>query len=383
MLRLFPGITPASIRAFLAHPIEGIVLESFGAGNAPQTPALLNAFREAAARGVVIVNVSQCAKGTVASEIYEAGRALAAAGVVGGRDMTTEVCVCSYCLRDTETQMGGQCALAKLAYLLAKPDLSREDVRSLIGRPLRGELTVPAASTQYAPTPPQDRLQSFVGQLSLLVRPSAQPPIIKIGALARSPSSFISDSMSSSGAETYDGVSADDLDAAEQVLLPVSIALAAAKDGDSLQILLGRAFDSAASSPMAERLRTPSISNLDVLNSRSPPFGLTPLHIAASLGIKSNVELLLDYGASVHVRDAQDHTSMYHAAVGGHEEVVEALKRVGGHLGAAEVANGEVGLRIQTARKAGSDAGLKAWRATDVDFDRASEALQQLLSPQS
>lgn len=78
-LRVFPGITGAAVRAFLgAGDVRGVVLESFGAGNAPRREELLGAFREAADRGVVIVNVSQCKTGAVAPDIYETGRALAA-----------------------------------------------------------------------------------------------------------------------------------------------------------------------------------------------------------------------------------------------------------------------------------------------------------------
>lgn len=78
-LRIFPGISGSSVRAFLnAGETRGIVLETYGAGNSPRREELLSAFREAAERGVVIVNVSQCSTGSVQSEIYETGRILAA-----------------------------------------------------------------------------------------------------------------------------------------------------------------------------------------------------------------------------------------------------------------------------------------------------------------
>lgn len=89
-LRIFPGITTPIVRAFLAPPLQGVVLETFGAGNAPQRPDLLDALREACARGVVIVAISQCAKGSV-SAAYDTGRTLAECGVVPGGDMTPEV----------------------------------------------------------------------------------------------------------------------------------------------------------------------------------------------------------------------------------------------------------------------------------------------------
>lgn len=60
-LRLFPGITESTIRTFLAPPIQGVVLETYGAGNAPSTRAdLIAALKEANERGIVIVNCTQC-----------------------------------------------------------------------------------------------------------------------------------------------------------------------------------------------------------------------------------------------------------------------------------------------------------------------------------
>ena len=78
------------MRAFLAPPIQGLVLETFGAGNAPQRKDFKAALKEACDRGVIIVAISQCAKGAV-SAAYETGRALQAVGVVPGGDMTPEV----------------------------------------------------------------------------------------------------------------------------------------------------------------------------------------------------------------------------------------------------------------------------------------------------
>lgn len=94
-LRLFPGITASSLRAFLADPIEGVVLEAFGSGNAPNREDVLEVFRQACDRGVVIVAISQCAKGTV-SDAYATGIALLQSGVVPGGDMTPEVLAYSF-----------------------------------------------------------------------------------------------------------------------------------------------------------------------------------------------------------------------------------------------------------------------------------------------
>lgn len=89
-LRLFPGISTATIKAFLSPPIRGVILETFGAGNAPQRTDLLQVLGEACDRGVVVVAITQCHKGSV-SDAYETGRTLLQAGVVPGNDMTPEV----------------------------------------------------------------------------------------------------------------------------------------------------------------------------------------------------------------------------------------------------------------------------------------------------
>eukprot|EP00762_Andalucia_godoyi_P000178 ANDGO_02402.mRNA.1 L-asparaginase len=129
-IRLFPGITATTLAAFLQPPMEGVVLETFGAGNAPERADLLGVLRNACNRGVVIVNVTQCAKGIV-SDIYAAGRGLTEVGVVCGSDMTAE------------------CALGKLSYLLGK-GLDVREVRELLKKNMRGELTFIAPKQRFS-----------------------------------------------------------------------------------------------------------------------------------------------------------------------------------------------------------------------------------------
>ena len=124
-LRIFPGIQPNLVDAVLKlDGLKALVLETFGAGNAPGGPdgTLTKVFADAIKRGIIIVNVTQCVTGTV-SPLYEPALLLKRAGVIPGHDMTTEA------------------ALAKLSYLLAIPDLNTEQIIQKMSISLRGEFS--------------------------------------------------------------------------------------------------------------------------------------------------------------------------------------------------------------------------------------------------
>ncbi|XP_070268113.1 60 kDa lysophospholipase isoform X1 [Myotis yumanensis] len=144
LLRLYPGIPAALVRAFLQPPLKGVVMETFGSGNGPTKPDLLRELRAAAARGLLILNCTHCLQGTVTSD-YAAGMASAGAGIISGFDMTSEA------------------ALAKLSYVLGQPGLSLDDRKELLARDLRGEMTLPEADTCRAS--PQSSLGLGVAQL--------------------------------------------------------------------------------------------------------------------------------------------------------------------------------------------------------------------------
>ncbi|XP_044085796.1 60 kDa lysophospholipase [Neovison vison] len=127
LLRLYPGIPAALVRAFLQPPLKGVVMETFGSGNGPTKPDLLRELQAAAERGLIILNCSHCLQGAVTSD-YAAGMAMAGAGIVSGFDMTSEA------------------ALAKLSYVLGQPGLTPDDRKELLARDLRGEMTLPTGA---------------------------------------------------------------------------------------------------------------------------------------------------------------------------------------------------------------------------------------------
>ncbi|CAN9502159.1 unnamed protein product [Ophioblennius macclurei] len=122
LLRLFPGITASTVKAFLQPPMQGVVLETYGSGNAPDNrPDLLEELKAATDAGVIIVNCTQCLRGTV-SMSYATGKALMDAGLISGGDMTPEA------------------ALSKLSYVLAKTDLELSAKKKMMCENLRGEI---------------------------------------------------------------------------------------------------------------------------------------------------------------------------------------------------------------------------------------------------
>jgi L-asparaginase, type I len=123
-LDLNPGISEEILRHQLSTPgIKGIVLKTFGAGNAPTYLWFLDAIRDAVDRGIVIVNITQCVNGGVHTKRYLSGDRLAAAGVISGHDMTSEA------------------AITKLMYLFGL-GLPPAEVRKYLECSLCGEVTL-------------------------------------------------------------------------------------------------------------------------------------------------------------------------------------------------------------------------------------------------
>ncbi len=121
---LFPGIQRQVVEKVLADEgLKGIIFRTYGAGNAPQKKWLIDALSKATAEGKIIINITQCAGGSVHMERYETGLQLQEAGVTSGHDSTVEA------------------ALTKLMYLLGK-DLSPEEVRRRMEENFAGEISV-------------------------------------------------------------------------------------------------------------------------------------------------------------------------------------------------------------------------------------------------
>ncbi|XPF95089.1 asparaginase [Colwellia sp. RE-S-Sl-9] len=122
VVHLYPGISTDVLKNIIQQPVKALIIRSYGVGNAPQDKDLLDCIKKASDNGIIIVNCSQCIKGTVNMDGYATGNALSKCGVVGGVDMTLEA------------------TLTKLHYLLSK-NLAPAEIRKLMQSNLRGELT--------------------------------------------------------------------------------------------------------------------------------------------------------------------------------------------------------------------------------------------------
>jgi L-asparaginase len=122
VLRLFPGINSNTVKAIFAiDGLKAVILETYGAGNAPTEKWFLDELKTAIDKGILIVNISQCRGGSVEMGKYETSLDLAEMGLINGKDMTIEA------------------ALTKLMWILGM-EVPNEEARRLMEKNLKGEI---------------------------------------------------------------------------------------------------------------------------------------------------------------------------------------------------------------------------------------------------
>lgn len=123
LIKIFPGINRSLLEHIMAKEgLKGVILETYGSGNAPTEEWFVNLLKETISRGVVVVNVTQCIGGSVSMGQYETSTQLKKIGVISGKDITTEA------------------AVVKMMYLLAK-ELSPKVFKTIFETSLRGEMS--------------------------------------------------------------------------------------------------------------------------------------------------------------------------------------------------------------------------------------------------
>lgn len=304
-LHVFPGIKPSTLTALLSSAtLQGLVLQTFGAGNVPADRGLHDALRRGSERGIVVCNITQCLRGGVAP-LYAAGAVLREVGVEPGHDMTAE------------------CALTKLGYLLARHGPAR--AKELIGRNLRGELT---ENTNDAARPySHAELDGGEGDwLDIEAPPSDddddaddaddEKSTVTLGAGAGAAKTQLRTRRASVRrrrplrhrlADAFLALSKDDVGALERALGPVAETHASTDaEGD------GRRGGEVVINAV----------DLD---------GRTLLHYAAEKGKSACLNRLLDRGAFIHTRNAKGRTALDLALANGHEDCARLLRETGAH----------------------------------------------------
>ena len=122
LLKLFPGISEAVVNQVINTPsLKGLVIETYGSGNAPSDQWFVVALQSAINKGLIVLNVSQCPGGMVMQGKYATSQQLEEIGVISGKDMTSEA------------------AITKMIVLLGNH--SKAEVSSMLTMSLTGEIS--------------------------------------------------------------------------------------------------------------------------------------------------------------------------------------------------------------------------------------------------
>lgn len=122
IIKMFPGMNESVLSSIFSIPnLKGVVLETYGSGNAPTHDWFIQILKNAIKNGLFIVNVTQCSGGSVNMGQYETSTQLKKIGIISGKDITTEA------------------AITKMMYLLGQ-NVAPKVFKTIFETPLRGEM---------------------------------------------------------------------------------------------------------------------------------------------------------------------------------------------------------------------------------------------------